>query len=300
MTPLQQAAIEYLQAGLHILALSGKRPNGRVHGESWSWDDSFFNDDGMPLTDLDYAAIEQAFSEAKGTTGIAILIPPDFLVADVDSERAAKLLKDLGFQKTDDTIVAQTKNGLHIWFWWPGADRNRWVGDGQEPDPARTLLFKGLGGYVVAPPSAHFDNAGVEDGSYRWGTSIVEDGHIIMPDLLPAGAQERFALDDQFSETTPPKEAMSSFTLVPAKGVPWYLWEKVWSYNTEGLEKAIENAADGNQNNMIHWAACVARDEGVPLNVSMDRLLAAATRGGHPRNRARDTIKGAYKRVPRG
>jgi len=100
MTPLQQAAIEYLQAGLHILALSGKRPNGRVHGESWSWDDSFFNDDGMPLTDLDYAAIEQAFSEAKGTTGIAILIPPDFLVADVDSERAAKLLKDLGFQKT--------------------------------------------------------------------------------------------------------------------------------------------------------------------------------------------------------
>jgi hypothetical protein len=37
--------------------------------------------------------------------------------------------------------------------------------------------------------------------------------------------------------------------------VPWWQWPKVWDVQTDGLEKAIENAADGNQNNVIHWAA---------------------------------------------
>jgi hypothetical protein len=297
-TPLQDAAVEYVSAGLRILALTGKKPNARVHGESWSWEDSFWTAD--LLNSDERITIEQMFAEEKGTTGIAILIPPDFLVADVDSDRAAALLMELGFEAHPDTIVAQTKNGLHIWFWHPGADRNRWLGDGQQPDPGRTLLFKGLGGYVVAPPSLHFDRDGVVDGSYSWGTPLVVAGRIFMPDPIPQKIVDRFAAEDQFAATQPAKEEMTTFHLVPEEGKPWWQWAKVWHYALEGLERAIETAADGNQNNMIHWAALTAREEGVPYEVAMERLLAAAERGNHPRNRARDTIRGAYKRPVRG
>jgi hypothetical protein len=295
-TPLQQAARDYVAGGLHILALVGKRPNGRVHGENWSYEDSFH---GTPGED-ELSAFELAFSEARGTTGIAILIPPGLYVADVDSDRAAQLLFDLGFVANDGTVVAQTKNGLHIWFWHPEAGQNRWVGDGQEPNPGRTLLFKGLGGYVVAPPSLHFADDGTVDGTYEWVQPLVVGDMLQMPDVLPPGAATRFKMDDQFNATKPDKEQMTSFTMQPADGVLWWQWPKVWEYSTSGLERAIETAAEGNQNNVIHWAAMTCREEGVPYEVSMERLMAAAERGNHPRNRARDTIRGAYKRALHG
>jgi hypothetical protein len=295
---LTMAALEYMKAGLHVLALTGKKPNGRVHGEAWSWEDSFH---GFPENTDEFDAVEDAFSKERGTTGIAILVPPDFLVADVDSDRAAELLVSLGFQATDDTIVAQTKNGLHLWFWWPGADRNRWVGDGQEPNPGRTLLFKGFGGYVVAPPSLHFAADGTVDGTYSWGPSLIRGGAIFMPDILPEGVRARFKRDDLWAgDRSAHQPSVATFTVTPVDGLQWWQWPKVWDYNLTGLEKAIESAADGNQNNIIHWAALTARDEGVPYEVSMTRLLDAAIRGGHPANRARDTIRGAYKRAPRG
>jgi len=290
MNVLGEAALDYLSAGLHLLALTGKKPNGRIHGESWSWEDSFH---GEPLTAEEIQSIYGAFSEERGTTGIAILIPPNFYVADVDTDAAADLLLELGFEAHDDSVVAQTKNGLHIWFYAPGADRNRWAG-------GRTLLFKGLGGYVVAPPSLHYAADGTVDGAYTWGPNpLVVGGVLFMPDVIPAGAAERFAADDQFAATAPEKEQMSYFNMVPDAG-PWYLWKVEPVYAMEGLEKAIINAAEGNQNNVIHWAAMTAREEGVPYDVAMTRLEAAAIKGGHPRTRARDTIKGAYKRAPRG
>ncbi len=297
MTDIQDAAFRYVSAGLHILALTGKKPNGRVHGESWSWDDSFH---GVPKLD-EQVAFNDCFSEAKGTTGIAILIPEHFLVADVDSDRAAQLLLDLGWKHEPKSIIAKTKNGLHVWFYWPGADRNRWVGDGEQPDPGRTLLFKGFGGYVVAPPSLHFAEDGTVDGTYEWVRSLVSSSATLYePDDLPAGVVEKFKMADLFDATKPDKDTMTTFTMEPQDGVPWWAWPKTWDYQTSGLEKAIETAADGNQNNIIHWAAMTCREEGVPYEIAMERLLAAAVKGGHPRQRARDTIKGAYKRAPRG
>lgn len=288
MTDLFAAAVDYLTAGLHILALNGKKPNARVHGDSWSWEESFH---GVPQgVELDH--LRNTFTDPK-VTGIAILIPPGFLVADVDSDQAAQLLLDLGFQSSEDTISARTKNGLHIWFWWPGADRNRWLGQ-------RTLLFKGWGGYVVAPPSFHFDDHGIVDGVYEWISPLVVDGRAQMPDTLPDRAVQAMTAEDQLMALLPEREPMRHFVMVPTEGVEWWLWEKRWDYQTEGLERAIETAAEGNQNNVIHWAAMTCKEEGVPYEIAMERLMAAAERGNHPARRARDTIRGAYKRAARG
>lgn len=296
MTELLDAALDYLAAGLHILALTEKRPNALVHGESWSWDDSFH---GAPESEQEMEHLIRSFS-GRGTTGIAILVPPQFYVADVDSERAADLLLECGFAAAPDTVAAQTKNGIHVWFWDPDADKNRWLGDGQEPNPNRTLLFKGFGGYVVAPPSAHFDSNGQQDGTYQWIGPLVVDGLAQFPDILPAEARRRLHRQDAWSEIRDQnRDQVTHFTMEPVEGVSWWLWEKTWDYNTDGLVQAIINAAEGNQNNVIHWAACVCRDEGVPREIAMERLMEAARLGNHPLNRARDTIRGAYKRERR-
>jgi hypothetical protein len=289
-TDLQQAASDYVAAGLHILALTGKRPNGRVHGESWSYDASWH---GVAETQAELDALDRAFSPEVGTTGIAILIPPGMLVADIDTEAAAELHEEMCGEATDETIGARTKNGVHIWYVSPGASRNFWL--------KKTLLFKGLGGYVVAPPSLHFDADGKQDGTYEWGAHpLVVGGTLYQPEILPEKVRELVKLHDQFAEMKPDREATAGFEVKAVEGQPWWLWPKEWTYNTAGLEAAIENAADGNQNNVIHWAAMTARDEGVPLRVSMERLLAAAERGKHPRSRAVDTINGVYKRSSRG
>jgi len=117
-----------------------------------------------------------------------------------------------------------------------------------------------------------------------------------MPDVLPPVAQDRMKAEAQYAAAAPPREAMRYFVTVPSDGVSWWLWEKRWDYQTEGLERAIETAADGNQNNVIHWAAMKCLEEGVPYEIAMERLMAAAKRGNHPERRARDTIRGAYKR----
>src|SRR3990172_5705138 len=155
MTPLTEAAAEYVGAGLHVLALTRKRPNGRFH-EEWSYENSIH---GTIQSDADIEGLEAVFGHAS-TTGVAILIPPAVLVADVDTEEAAALFLELA-AGLPDTPVGKTPNGLHVWYHVPAADGTVWLG-------GRTLLFKGMGGYVAAPPSRHFDEDGKEDCVYTW------------------------------------------------------------------------------------------------------------------------------------
>ena len=278
MSLLSEAAVAYLAGGHRLLALKGKRPHPQYHGE-WSWDNSIH---GMPSEPEHLTALYACLDDPT-VTGLAILIPPHVLVADIDTEEAAALFNDLAGIPAD-TARGLTKNGLHVWYLAPGEAASRWLG-------GRTLLFKGYGGYVAVEPSQHFDEHGVFDGSYSW-VSPLEDGI----DWLPEGIAEMLKADAL-------RDAMK-----PTQGegdmVEWQLqfdadgsWESAYpTYAMDGLAHTIENAADGNQNNVIHWAACVARDGGVPFEVSMKTLLAAALKGNHPRDRAVSTIRGAYRK----
>lgn len=280
-SPLAMAALDYLRRGHRLLALTGKRPNPRFHRE-WSWDRSFH---GVPQTAEQVASVEQAFDFFfSGTTGIAILIPPHVLVADIDTEEAAALFKDLA-GKPSGTAIARTTKGLHVWYLAPGEAASRWLG-------GRTLLLKGHGGYVAVEPSAHFtdDTLRERDGTYTW-VSDISDGIGWLPDGIAAMLQAEALRESLKPESD---NDMVSIRLQFAADGRWEGMYPAW--DTEALERTIEQAADGNQNNVIHWAACVARDGGVPYEVSMDRLLAAALRGHHPRSRAFSTIRGAYKR----
>lgn len=282
---LAAAAREYVEAGLHILALTGKRPSARYH-ESWDWENSIHGAPGTPEEEAELAAI----FEHRTTTGIALLIPQHVLVADIDSEAAAALYMEAAGEYPE-TPTAKTKNGLHVWFWVPGAERSIWLGQ-------RTLLFKGFGGYVVAPPSQHFDEDGNPDAVYTWINPLVEGGRIKDMDGPPDALEERMRTLMLFEDREPPDmRGEDERWSIGIATNPLRLWRK---WNIDGLCRTIEEAADGNQNNAIHWAAMTAREEGVPFEEAMRQLLAAAIRGHHPERRARTTIAGAYKRRPRG
>lgn len=285
MNHLTISALQYLSDGHHILALTQKRPNTRYHPE-WSWDQSIH---GEPESEEDVLALSQVFEDPT-TTGVAILIPQHMLVADVDTEEAGELFKHLvGDDEWLDTKIGRTPNGLHLWYFAPGADKSLWLG-------GRTLLFKGFGGYVAAAPSLHFNSDGVKDGVYTW----INQGPM---DFLPDGIAEYMA-DQARRAVENPMQAYHGIGRTVATATrgdgPFSAAAGTLvlygSANIEGLCRAIREAPDGNQNNVIAWAAMQARDEGVTLADAMPQLLEAALQGNHPRERAITTIKGAFTR----
>lgn len=275
MSHLAEAAADYLRGGHRLLLLSGKRPNTKYHRE-WSWENSIHGDPDKAGQSL-WDALED-----PSVTGLAILIPPHQLVADIDTEEAARLFHDLAGNPSG-TAIGRTVNGLHVWYLAPGEAASRWLG-------GRTLLFKGHGGYVAVEPSRHFAPDGTEDGQYRWVTDISEG-----IDWLPDGIATMMKADALREAMKPESDPdMVGWELQFAEeGRDWQSAYPVWQM--DGLVRVIRDAAEGNQNNVIHWAACVARDGGVPLPVSMHVLLDAALAGNHPRSRAVSTIRGAYK-----
>lgn len=294
MPDLIPAALDYLAAGHHLLALTGKRPNPRYHAKpeedgvpGWSWDRSIY---GLPESDEDIEAFKEVFTHPS-TTGIALLIPEHVLVADVDSEPAAQLFRHLAGSDPLDTRTSKTPNGYHIWFLAPGADQSVWLGN-------RSLLFKGYGGYVAAPPSDHFDDEGNIDGTYAW----IGDWEPI--DWLPEGIDAYIKQMRENARPEPNKEDGRRLILkvTGAKPVSIFSDRVEWAmeWNLAGLASAIINAPEGNQNAMIAWAAMVAQEEGVPYDTAMAVLLDAALLGNHPRKRAVATIRGVYQRRGRG
>lgn len=278
---MSMAALDYLRRGYHLLALTGKRPHPKYH-EHWSWDESIH---GMPENPDQMAVLSAVFDDPT-VTGIAILIPKNVLVADIDTDAAAQVFSALVEGSPRGTVVARTTKGLHIWYLAPGADHTVWVG-------GHTLLLKGFGGYVAVWPSKHFAEDGTVDGGYLWVRGF-ETGIDWLPDRLAEAIKAanlpklvNLLHDDD-----------SSLYMHPEIRVPDGVWTgKLWpESNIEGLKNAIINAEDGNQNNMIAWAARTALEDGVPSEVLMRELMDAAKQGHHPESRARTTIMGVIKR----
>lgn len=285
MSNLPYHAVKYLEAGYHLLALSGKRPNPRYHGKrddeevGWSWEKSIH---GAPETEEEVKAVYEVF-EHPSTTGIALLIPKDVLVADLDTDAAFDLFATLWDGRKART--ASTPNGVHVWFEAPGADKSIWLG-------GRVLLFKGFGGYVAAPPSRHFNAAGEEDGVYTWAS----EGPLgIMSDAMARQVRAANALEtgEVFKRETAIEPELH-FTSADGVLTAWA------SYNIDGLLSAVRDAREGNRNNMLAWAALTAAEEGVPLEVGMPALTEAARAAGLTGRETRITIRAAYSRRSRG
>jgi hypothetical protein len=285
VTELSDAALDYIRVGLHVLPLHHKRPNNLFYRE-WSYEDSLH---GTIDTPEEERAVRAIF-EHETTTGVAVLIPPDVLTADVDTEDAATLYMSLA-GALPETPVAQTKNGLHIWLLSPGADRNYWLG-------GRTLLLKGLGGYVAAPPSRHFDEEGNQDGVYTWLRPLVVGDTIGPIDFMPEKMSAYLhALEDRDSE----RQAWANDAAAEREWIEYAPredggWSLIRRIGIEGIVKAVRDAGEGNRNNMLAWAAMTCQEEGVPYDQAAPMLMEAALAAGLRKDESKTTIRSAYRR----
>lgn len=166
------AGIEYMRAGLAILALNGKSPNGRYHkpNQTPAWD---------PFTSPDDPRWAKAAAH-RSTSGVGLIIPEHLCVLDIDGEAGAVAFRQLVGPGVPWWGIARTGRGLHLWFLSPRVIRNGKL--------AEKLDIKGHGGYVVAPPSVHPELGTV----YEWLDPLVVDGQV-HTDFLPDAIEEAIA-----------------------------------------------------------------------------------------------------------
>lgn len=279
MQPLEQAAHEYLSAGLSIIALTGKQPNGKFHPHGL--DQPLV---GVPESEEDNELIRTVFTHPT-TSGLGIVITWPYIVIDIDGEDGAVEFWALtGLTELPRTPGAVTGRGAHLWFTDIAPRRSSRLGT--------KLDLKGPGGYVAAPPSRHPDGH-----TYKWGvTRLVnpESGQMNVVMELPEGI-ENFLTDREAIDEVPlrryPRWTLAvrdgKFVSVPGVG------------NTKGLVKKMKTGEEGNRNHLLYWAACAADDDGVSLDVAMRDLSEAAEEAGLSHREAVQTIRSAYKRRKR-
>lgn len=269
---LATAAAEYLSAGLAVIALNGKTPNGQLHKHGLH--DALR---GAPESIEDYALIERFFTHPN-TTGVGILTEYPYVVVDIDGEEGAVQWQEiLGDVEPDIGPVARTprlpEGGLHIWFAVATPTGSIKLGP--------KLDLKGDGGYVVAPPSAHPDG-----GTYEWLTAWGPIGWV--PDPLEVLIEDHnFDLQAKLA----------------AKEVRRMAWGPRWKegdhqfYAQPGHDSLIEGmktAAEGNRNAYLHWAAATLSEEN-GADDEFEQLAEAALAVGLTREETKRTIRSARR-----
>jgi len=280
VTLVSDAAHVYLSAGLSVIALIGKQPNAVWHPRGLHSAMS-----GVSEGEADDALIERVFADPN-TTGIGIVIAFPYLVIDVDGEAGARAWADmLGSTQVDEKApVARTGRGLHLWFsdWVPR--RNRRL--------AEQLDLKGVGGYVVAPPSLHPDTG----QRYEWLRPLVdeESGMINPPIEMPDVLRTRLATIEHVESDFGVERSQKGWpVLLLDNGV---LRVGVEPARIDGLAIWMARQPKGNRNPGLFWAASVARDEGFTQKEALDVLGDAARQAGLDAAEARKTIVSAYGR----
>jgi hypothetical protein len=271
-TDLINPALDYLTRGLSVIALTGKMPNGRVHPHGLH--DAFSLD-----RDLDPEPKIAAFTHPQ-TTGVGILTGGQFAsgggyyVVDIDGEEGAAQWKELaGDLFMPDRWVAKTGRGLHLWY----SEIEPWPTVKLGPK----LDFKGVGGYVAAPPSLHPDGH-----RYEWLLEPDDTGPMEMPAPLLALLRETRALKEAALVTKQQNRPVSLDQRLPG------LIYRDASF--EGVIDAVREAGEGNRNNLLFWAAATMQDDGA-TEEDFDLLLDAAGAAGLPRWEARRTIQSAMR-----
>lgn len=265
---LIEAAFDYVQRGLSVIALTDKMPNGKVHKRG--------------LYDaLTYATLANVKTAGEflrvfghpGTTGIGILTGPVYYVVDIDGEEGAAQWKAIaGGAFMPDRWVARTGRGLHLWY----GSTEQWPTTKLGPK----LDFKGIGGYVAAPPSRHPDGH-----LYEW---LLPPANLEPPMEMPDPLHDLLVENKRLREAAMVGKSMRAPVPMDQR-VPGLIYRDA---SFEGVLAAVREMKEGNRNNVLYWAAATMRDDGASPD-DMAQLLDVAVEAGLPRWEARRTIQSA-------
>lgn len=263
MTNLVDAAVEYLNAGLVVFPLSGKQPNVAIPGTGW-------REIAGAVAPDDSALLMDVFMH-PATTGIGITIPDGMAVVDIDGEEGARAFRELTAFDAEgvlDTAIAETGRGLHLWYATGRPVRSTKL--------AEKLDLKGSGGYVAAPPSVH------PSGSvYTWLSPLVNEHGIVSVSPMPEAILSGLLAREEAPTAKPWSLTIAGKPLVPDRGG-----------TMDGLARKVAEAADGERNNVVNWAAWRAREHGFTRD-EVERALIEAS--SLPAHEVRQTVRSAFR-----
>jgi hypothetical protein len=268
-SPLVEAAAEYLNLGLQVIALTGKMPNGLVHRHGLHQAIA-----GPVQNDDDWQLLEGAFDHTE-TTGVGILTSAPYVVVDIDGEEGAQQWEALlGRLLLPDRWVAQTGRGLHLWFGTELVTGTIKLGP--------KLDLKGEGGYVAAPPSRHPDGR-----TYEW---------LAEPGLPPYEVPDELRKVIQYHVEQKSRRLEGKAMKKPIRGPRYNEGDTVFfaQSNFDALMEGMQTAAEGNRNNYLHWAAATITEEG-GVQEDYEQLAEAALAVGLEPEEVHRTIRSAGK-----
>lgn len=274
-SPLVAAAVEYLNLGLSVIALTGKTPNVKVHKAGLHQALS-----GAPDPDDITGVLTDVF-EHPDTTGIAIVIPYPYVVVDIDGEEGAEQWVELvGGADLGESWVAKTprlpSGGMHLWFACMTPTGSIKLGS--------KLDLKGQGGYVAVEPSLHPDG-----GTYQW---LIAPSAEEPPKEVPEPLRAR--IEDHVFDLA---YAMENKRIRVVAWGPKYTEGAKTFYaqaSHDALIDGMSNAADGNRNNYLHWAAATLAEEG-GSDEEFAALADAALKLGLEKVEVKRTIRSARR-----
>lgn len=260
-----QAIISMINDGLDVILChwegeEAKRPIAQLHP----------NGHKTPLRDIKEAANGlQRFPHAM----IGAAVPEGYVVFDIDPRNGGSyeaLEAVTGpLPATRTTISGRNDGGKHPWFKLPDGVKlsSQHIPKGVD---------KKQNGYLIMPPSVH----PATGDPYQWenpDTPIAE---------LPATAVEAL---------NAPKPAPTSSTTVSSeRSQPPQTAAELLAGGgsfTAGLVRTVQEATEGERNNLLYWAACRALDDG--QEHALEELHAAAVSVGLDPYEAQRTIESA-------
>lgn len=267
---LIEHAEEYISLGLRVIALTGKAPNTSAHRRGLY--DALGGPEWQLITTDHEAILKMKFRHAE-TTGIGILTGPVYYVVDIDGEEGAVAWKDLvGEDYMPDRWVAKTGRGLHLWF----ADWREWP----TTKLAEKLDFKGVGGYVAAPPSMHPNGH-----RYEW---LLPPSFIEPPMEMPAPLIAQLEAG-QFARVRAKEDRAVKKLERSALNEDGML---VNTTSFAGIIERMKSAEPGERNNVLNWAAFTMVGDGAS-DADLQELAAAAQERGMPDREIVRTINSA-------
>lgn len=219
----------------------------------------------LDATDDDEIIEDWAHHLPRANIGVATGIPSNCIVIDLDprngSDASIAKLKAQGFV-FPPTVAARTANGgTHFYYAYEPSLKN-----------SKSVLAPGIdvkttGGYVVAPPS-------VLDGGkrYSWLNSPLGENF----PKLPQWAVKKL------------KPAPAPVKKCNPKNAP---------KDIEPLVRFVANAAEGQRNNILFWAACKAGESGILNGTALQSLTIAGESIGLDRQEVLKTLASAKQKT---
>lgn len=226
--------------------------------------------------------IRTMFDQARHATGYGIACgrPPHFLIGldldqknDVDGVWELRKLCARKGIAVPRTIIIRTPGGYHAWWTGPA--------DVKVPNRASQLApgvdVRGSGGYLVGPGSRG------AKGLY----TLASDANDVTVHPIPPQLLQLMTAD---------KERTRRATASPANA-----WLMGGGRSLVGLVRCVLDAAEGQRNNRLFWAACKAFEHAAAGHLDADAaegaLMQAAVEVGLPDKEAEATLKSARGEV---